>query len=509
MAGEESESKAGYSLQAVRDFNKNLFQRYDKNTTSEEEERLRGVADSFLASLGEKREQFLLDSYQAIMIEGLDRSLQVLKSEKARDFFQRLGQETPEELIRQAKEDPATFKSRINSWFETVHQVAQLCAPFAGQPFDYNDPDDCKRTNAKLGGCYASLRVPADSKLGTISTNLGHDIHNLPFFTPALSADLEYIVEELSKGSQEDEEIFKQQLKLIARCCPTLYQGGISMFEAFKAMAEDCYPQAPTDLSQILATIEGETATRIFFHAQSAVPGQPRASRLDYNGEHYDYELADKRCHQEFSLETHIEPALILTGHAPSLHLLFYQLVKNSVGVLKENKDLQERKIVMAAKKIEIETPQGEKQPLIAFELTDTGPGLDLTKILRAKQRLLQKKKGALSEKEKQITDQWAMLDLTLVEVVNFIFERRISGKERETAASGIGLSLAKQIIDLHGGCIWATNRVAQDGVKFLIIFDPTEDGSLRRNLPELFRQGPDGKVPAELLNSIDEKLLA
>jgi len=195
-----------------------------------------------------------------------------------------------------------------------------------------------------------------------------------------------------------------------------------------------------------------------------------------------------------------IDEGMKLSGNEAALHLLLYQLVKNSVKILQ----IPINRVKNGEIEITAKTCRVEDQKLIAFRICDNGPGIDITEILRAKQKLLQKSGQELTSREQMIIGDWACLDLRIREVIDFIFERRVSGAERLGSHSGIGLALAKEIVDAHGGCIWATNLAGKKGVKFLVIIDPSGEGNLRRNLSDLF---DINKVPTPILNEIDKQL--
>ena len=80
-----------------------------------------------------------------------------------------------------------------------------------------------------------------------------------------------------------------------------------------------------------------------------------------------------------------------------------------------------------------------------------------------------------------------------------------MSGDDRtDPTHSGLGMAMAKEIVDAHGGAIWVTNKSGEKGVKFLMLFDPSGEGKLREELPDLFQTDT---IPVELLEGIDKQL--
>jgi hypothetical protein len=329
--------------------------------------------------------------------------------------------------------------------------------------------------------------------LGEIATNIGHDIHNIPINDYLVLRSALYL------KTFPNDQIARECGKLVYRTFPSLYKGAILTFEAYRDMARDIYPMTDINLTEILEIVRDETLERIFLHC---VNGQEQVKSLVCADEEYvnQNDEAVGTCR----LNAELDDNLIIRGNAGAFKHMLYQFVKNTISYLRTGENAKkDGYLEIIGKKIRLSDSDPE---LIAIRITDNGPGLDFAKILREKQRLLETKK-TLSSWERKIYGCWTSLNLTLFDISKMIFERRVSGRDRNGRHSGIGLAMAMNIIDMHGASIWATNASADDGAKFLLLLDPTENGILKAKYPKLFNATGFYSVPGAMLQQIDRKI--
>lgn len=464
-------------LQEIREFN-HLVVDYWSNWKKEKPE-LRAKIEGVVAEQGDERAQkeFLWETIRQRIIDGSEEVLLQLTDPAVKDFYC-VGEEeiSVEDYQKRVRENPKKYKVV----FEQIHAAQQV---FSGIALDTQDNP--------FYFPYKGLDKSENPDLANVCANLGHDLHKF--------AGLHPYVYELPHMCEEDDPVFDAQKEVIVPQLPFLYPGVVWLFEGFKLMAEKRFPQRKLDFSRLCQTVFSEGVVRAFnpYYQDFCLQGKSFYSELR---EQIEQSEILPEFPSSFSVEAKIQPGMELTGNEAGLHLVLYQLVKNSAAI--------QQVPINEIEKAEIKIAAGNcrvfGQELVAFRVSDSGPGIDIAGILRAKQKLLLESGRPLSVSEQAIVGDWACLDLRIREVIDFIFERRVSGAERRGSHSGIGLALAKEIIDLHGGCIWATNLPGRKGAKFLVILDPSGEGKLRQGLPELF---DIQKTPANILGEIDRQL--
>lgn len=464
-------------LQGIREFN-HLMVDYWSNWKKEKPE-LRAKIDEAIAEQGDERAQkeFLWETVRQRIIDGSTEVLRQLEGPAIKDFYW-VGREeiSVEDYQKEVRENPKKYKVV----FEQIHAAQQV---FLGIALDTQDEP--------FYFPYKGLDKSENPDLANVCANLGHDLHKFAGLHPYVYA--------LPNMCEEDDPVFDAQKEVITPQLPFLYPGVVWLFESFKLMAEKRFPQRKLDFSRLCQTVFSEGVVRAFnpYYQEFCLQGKSLRSKLWE--EKTQRELLPE-FPSSFSVEAKIQPGMKLAGNEAGLHLVLYQLVKNSAAIQQVPiNEVEKAEIKIAAGKCQI-----NDQEMIAFRVSDNGPGIDIAGILRAKQKLLLESGRPLSASEQAVASDWACLDLRIKEVIDFIFERRVSGAERRGSHSGIGLALAKEIIDLHGGCIWATNLPGRKGAKFLVILDPSGEGKLRQGLPELF---DIQKTPANILGEIDRQL--
>jgi hypothetical protein len=416
----------------------------------------------------EEKKQILWESLRRRAILMVDNALGVLGSEEVKRWYLASSEKkSPEEYF-------VTIHENSRAFIEISHKILRydplftgIGTPLRGKVATF--PYDC-------------LEMTENIPLSTILVNIGHDLTHLPGFTHPIYELVNRLKRLEAQGKEENQ---KEEKKFYYQVLPLLYQGLVWDFEVFKQALEGRFPQEErVDLENILKTESAEAAVRA--RAYGSPVYLDRLVLTDGEG-------------KKIKVETNIEKGLNLPGNETALHLLFYQMVKNATVLLEESESVSEGVLEIAAKNLSI-----NGQELVAVRIQDNGQGIDIASILKAKQRLLKESGQSLTPLEQRIVGDWTALDLRIIDVVNFIFERRVSGEERTGLHGGIGLTMAKEIIDKHGGCVWVTNLSGQPGAKFLVLLDPSSDGSLRRNLPALFQTET---IPAKILEEIDRGL--
>lgn len=422
----------------------------------------------------EERKSFLWDCVRQVIIDVSSDLVTQLELKETKAFFQM------ETLPPGEKIDIDYWAALIRSAIKKYCPVAIETSPWDPRPAQFYTEQSF----------FKELDSAERPDLIRVCANLGHDLMHIPSLSPYVYG----LYDESSKNKLEDPQ-FGPKYQQAKDNMPELWQATRNMFRAFGLMAEGKFPQeSGVSITDILEGISVEAATRanIYF------------SEIRFRKKNYLSTDPTVFIKGSVAINTHIAPDLKIKGNEPMLDLLFYQLTKNAIVLFKE-KGIKDGILQIDADEVEV---NGQK--MIAIRVADNGVGIDLDGILRAKQKLLGKQDRKLTPREKQIAGSWASLDLRVIDIVNYIFERRVSGAERKSQHSGIGLALVKEIIDACGGVIWATNNSGAEkfmggrGAKFLIILDPT-DGSLKTNLPVLFEVD---KAPAQLLEEIENQLV-
>ena len=432
----------------------------------------------------EERHKFLWQTIRGWVVKGSRSLINQLHSKSNLDYFNNVGSIDPEKAL--AGDASELDETRIGSFKISLSDFG-----FSNLYIDqeYLDFEGAIENNSPLiGFVYRGLRCGEDPDTVRLCANLGHDLLKIPGMEEQilnLPGTIEYYIKD--RGDEKEKVEGYAQLLYIY---PLLREGAIRAFEGFEAMALDEYPQAPVDLSKMMHVIEAEAMVRSFIGH-----GHDRAQSLILNGK--EYKVKKDSPIPSFELTTRIDPNLEIVGNAGALHTLFYQPSKNAIQIMFEQK-VKDPKMEIVAKACEI-----SGQPLIAVSFTDNGPGFEMAKILRSAQKIYQGRTD-ITDDQKKIADRWACLELRMVDILNLALERRVSGSGRVSRHSGIGLSLAKQFAEDHGGVIWLTNVPADDGAEILILLDPTKDRSLHKNIPELFS---NEKVPVEFLTQIQSQL--
>jgi len=333
---------------------------------------------------------------------------------------------------------------------------------------------------------YDRIQMEENPRMAMVLASIGHDITHIPAFLPCVYTLPEKI---------QQRELTENEKNSFYELLPYLYQGAVWDFEAFRQQLEGIFPFAEVNLENILKVVAAEGVVRARVYG-----GAISLNELAIN-------TPERKGGKNFKIKAKIGEKLTLTGNEAALHLLLYQIIKNSVDLLQETESVKEGKIIVYAGKVSI-VVNGQKQEIVAVMIEDNGPGIDITSVLRAKQKLLQQAQEAgteLTPEQQQVADDWTCLNLRIIDVINFIFEERVSGsKERGGLHGGIGLAMAKEIINKHNGCVWVTNPAGKQGAKFLLLFPPSVNGSLRQNLPQLFQIET---IPVKILENIENQL--
>lgn len=389
--------------------------------------------------------------------------MQVLETKSVKDIFD----------VGSEGEIPA-----VNSFFRLAREVRHLEEHIGGLGFSPLEGDE--RLEA-----YPYNRVPLKNPEMEMLIQMGsHDLISLPAFNFGLLQLLDYFRKEIkNSGGQQARELLSEILL-------SAYKGAVLNFEAFKAIADRDYPQEELNLAEILTITKNEAVIRFL---------ELGADQLEINGRSF---ILRENGTKSIKLNIQSDPELRFKGNQAALRLVLYQLLVNTSRFLLNRRGGGE--IAVDAKNCLVN--KGESQvPIIAVRFRDNGPGIDFAEVLRRKQKEVSRKPAKeISPDEKKYQDQWLCLDLRLIEVLDQIFAARIGYSDYPGFQAGMGLGLAKQIIDLHGGAIWVTNRLGKGGVEFLLLFDPTADGRLKRDAPELFQ---NKLIPAEILNALDQQL--
>jgi PAS domain S-box-containing protein len=120
-------------------------------------------------------------------------------------------------------------------------------------------------------------------------------------------------------------------------------------------------------------------------------------------------------------LHVNAEPGCIITADASSIRRVFDNLISNAIKYSPLNKNIDVRLF--------------KKKKLVCFEVKDCGPGL--------------------SEDDKQ--------------KIFGKFQRLHAQPTGGESSSGLGLSIVKQIIDLHNGRVWAESEGKDKGTTFIV----------------------------------------
>lgn len=463
--------KEPQSQDPVEQLNQLAFPLSNFALTQEQMNFLKEEIKKFLSGYPEnKREEILWESLRRRALAFISGALTILTSKDTQELYL-AGPKKPslQEYFKRILETPDAFVclvlriKHLDTLFSSLHSLE-----FPNEPLTSVFP-------------YQQLTGEGNPLLACVFGNIGHDMIKIPaFYFSNLFEGLKRRIKE-----KRNEDVIKEK-EFFYQILPLIYQGTVWNFEAFKQMLENQFPLGRANLTEVLKVVAAEGAVR---------------SRIDDFPLIFNELVLRGTREKVMEITTNIEEGLNLTGNESGLRLLFYQMVKNSVELLKKGtKDTSPSKLTIDAKNCFI----NNDLRVLAVRIQDNGPGIDIASVLRAKQKLLKESGQALSDSERRIIGDWTALDLRIIDVINFIFERRVSGAERKGIHGGIGLAMAKEIIDKHGGCIWATNLSGQPGAKFLVLLDPSADGSLRRNAPELFQTEI---IPTEILESIDRQL--
>lgn len=434
--------------------------------------------------------RILEETLQLMMRKSLHEALDILNSPEVKNAFTGDHTATPERFIGAVWDNPDLID--ISNIFHTLHHTV---AHIAAYPFSTED----KYVQFPQYP-FNKLHLDPDSPLGITAANLGHDIIHLPIFLWDI-----HTLTSVIKDHQKNPNLYstvKHSLPLAAETFRQIYEGSVLMFQAFLNAAGEPIPLTIININHLIDITVAEGAIKAMLDKSGL---HRSVKQLSFKGKIFtDF---NSTWNTSLTIEDHIQPDMNLTGYTDQLHMLFYQLFKNSLSILREQKENDDMKISIAAGNCRC-TRHDRSHSILAVRFRDNGPGLDITKILRAEQKLLLRKYASgdnLSPDEQRITDQWTCLDLTLAEVISLIFQRRVSGRYGKTPHSGIGLSIAQQIISEHHGSIWATNISGENGAEFLLLFDPI--GTLRDTFPDLYPQSHPSKVPADLLDQIEYQL--
>ncbi|HUD19252.1 MAG TPA: sensor histidine kinase [Patescibacteria group bacterium] len=474
---------------SVADFNRLVSQYWEKPDAERHMIGARAEIDGILASMTDPdREAFLWESIRTQIIDGSRRAVEILASPHVSGVFKRISSLTAEQLAALPYNETQTL-----NWFDDRDKLRDGLVTVS---LDLFDPRSSQQSSRSFDAYpYNNLQLLDNPDMSHLCANLGHDVNAIPAFSNFAMNLAVYAESNEAKRRQRD-QIEPGNIGMGVRIFSGLHRGASWMFEAYANMAEGNFPEGNANLTEVLQTVADEAAARAF--------GNNRARALNYQNVTYRNPYLDdpkKTPISEFTIDIHIAPDLTIPGNESGLHLLFYQFVKNTVVMFQdENTRVDKPAVAITAARC---TANGE--PCIAVRMSDNGPGLDFAAILRSKQKLLQEDFDHLTDAEKKIAGDWTSLDLRLFDIVNFIFERRVSGSARAGMPhSGIGMTLAKGLVESHGGTIWGTNIAADIGAKFLILLDPSGNGSLRNAVPELYRTDT---VPAQLLTDIDRQL--
>lgn len=193
------------------------------------------------------------------------------------------------------------------------------------------------------------------------------------------------------------------------------------------------------------------------------------------------------------------------------LFLFLYELGKNA-GLLLDKKlrGANDREHV----RYEMRSITFEGNEYIAIRVSDSAGGFDLRSLFRGKRRVLQ---GSAEEGDAEAQrallefDKWRYREMTVGEVLNLIFERRVSGQEANAAqggstihTSGLGLDMAKRILENHNGRVFVTDSsvVQENGGAVFLILIPCHPNTQQR-------VDPLGPIQAEVPRAIEEAMMA
>jgi hypothetical protein len=440
---------------------------------------LKAQIQSILESIPDQK-SFLWNSMRLQICDASQKVLSVLESEPVTEFY---GVGQPDRTISEfrAMLDKSNFRPT-----GLIHFVQYMFGPVL---IDVYDPDPHGSYNGVFSNYpYTGLPMADNLDITRVCANLGHDIHKLPGFNYLVHGIRNYV------NTIDTKQNHLERLKFINSLLPELHTGLVSMFQYYSDLGRNSFEiHDSINLSQICRCFISEAASRAW---------NDNLLTLKYDDHIYHPAESTKSPQTVFSLVTHIDENLTIPGNPEAIHALGYQLAKNTVQILKESRNplIENPEIAFTAGSINL-----NGHPIIALRLTDNGPGFDLTAILKAKQKLIDPADPKLTDIERLAAGDWTQLDLRVVDVINFIFNIRVSGSDRgDEPHSGLGLSMVKDILDRHGATIWVTNSIKNGGAKFLILFDASADGSLRNSMPELFNTD---SIPADLLRMIDSNL--
>jgi hypothetical protein len=439
------------------------------------------IENAFTFFSPEETQQILKENLKKAMVKRFNQALNLLKSPQLTSIFQHIQSINYQEYLDIIRENPEEFR-----YSGKIIQMDKFITTVASDGY----------VNGLVKFSYYPFKkyiCPEGEDLGEIVTNIGHDIHNIPLIDYPVLSSISFL------HQFPDYQIAQESSRLLHRIYPSLYQGCILTFEAYRDMARNYYPMTNINLGEILKIVRDEALERIFLHC---VKGQEQVRSLVCANDEYINQNDDAMGSCKLNVE--FDDGLDIRGNAGAFKLMLYQFMKNTISYLRTGENAKKEGLIdIKARKIHLTKNSPE---VIAIRIIDNGPGLDFSKILREKQKILNKK-TSLTDPEKTIAGDWTCLNLTLFDITKMIFERRVSGHDRIGKHSGIGLSIAMNIIDMHGASIWATNISAGDGAKFIILIDPSENGDFKKSYPQLFHLNDTNIVPGELLRQIDEKL--